>query len=71
MEKTSEEVVDLFEILTENSQQFSSRGKKGLKGKGVYEVSTNGGVQTQMETMERKLNMIVKAMTNNSIAPFQ
>jgi hypothetical protein len=46
MEKNSEEAADLFETLTENFQQFSSKGKQGLKGKGVYEVSSNGGVQT-------------------------
>jgi hypothetical protein len=60
MEKSSEEAIELFETLSENSQQFSSRGKQGLKGKGVYEVSLNGGVQTQMATMERKLDMLVK-----------
>jgi hypothetical protein len=64
MEKNSEEAMELFETLSENSQQFSSRGREGLKGKGVYEVNIHGGVQTQMATMERKLDMLVKAMTS-------
>jgi hypothetical protein len=44
MEKSSEEAIELFETLSENSQQFSSRGRQGLKGKGVYEVNINNGV---------------------------
>jgi hypothetical protein len=34
-------------------------------------VNTNGGVQTQMATMERKLDMIVKAMTTHHMSPIQ
>jgi hypothetical protein len=34
-------------------------------------VNTNGGVQTQMATMERKLDMIVKSMTTHNISPIQ
>jgi hypothetical protein len=34
-------------------------------------VSINGGVQTQMATMERKLDMLVKAMTYHNIFPVQ
>jgi hypothetical protein len=60
MEKSSEEAIELFETLSENSQQFSSRGRQGLKG-----------VQSQMATMERKLDMIVKAMTSHNISPIQ
>jgi hypothetical protein len=41
MEKNSEEAIELFETLSENSQQFLSRGRHGLKGKGVYEVNIN------------------------------
>jgi hypothetical protein len=44
MEKSSEEAIELFETLSENSQQFSSRGRQGLKEKGVYEVNINNGV---------------------------
>jgi hypothetical protein len=33
MEKNSEEAKELFETLSENSQQFSSRGRQGLKRK--------------------------------------
>jgi hypothetical protein len=68
MEKNSEEAIELFEMLSENSQKFSSRRKQGLKGKGVYKVSINGGVQTQMATMERKLEMLV---TSYNISPVQ
>jgi hypothetical protein len=46
MEKSSEEAIALFETLSENSQQFSSRGRQGLKGNGVYKVNINGEVQT-------------------------
>jgi hypothetical protein len=45
MEKSSEEAIELFETLSENSQQFSLRGRQGLKGNGVYEVNINNGVQ--------------------------
>jgi hypothetical protein len=48
MEKNSEEAIELFETLSENFQQFSSQERQGLKGKGVYEVNVNNGVQTQM-----------------------
>jgi len=71
MEKNSEEAIELFETLSENSQQFSSRGRQGVKGKGVYEVNLNGEVQNQMATMERKLDMLVKAMTTHNILPIQ
>jgi hypothetical protein len=71
MEKNSKETIELFETLSENSQQFLSRGRKGVKGKGVYEVNINGGVQNQMATMERKLDMLVKAMTTHGILPIQ
>ncbi len=71
MEKNSEEAIELFETLSENSQQFSSRGRQGLKRKGVYEVNGNNGVQTQMATLERKLDMLVKVMTTHNISPIQ
>jgi len=71
MEKNSEEAIELFETLSENSQQFSSRGSQGLKRKGVYEVNGNNGVQTQMATLQRKLDMLVKVMTTHNISPIQ
>jgi hypothetical protein len=71
MEKNSEEVKDLFETLSENSQQFSSQGRQGLKRKGVYEVNGNNKIQTQMATLERKLDMLVKVMTTHNISPIQ
>jgi ABC-type tungstate transport system permease subunit len=39
MGKNSEEAIELFETLSENSQQFSSRGRQGLEGNDVYEVN--------------------------------
>jgi hypothetical protein len=71
MEKNSEKAIELFETLSENSQQFLSRGRKALKRKGVYEVNGNNGVQTQMATLERKLDMLVKVMTTHNISPIQ
>jgi hypothetical protein len=71
MEKNIEEAIELFETLSENSQQFSSQGRQGLKGKGVYEVNINDKVQNQMATMERKLDMLIKAMTTHNISPIQ
>jgi hypothetical protein len=62
MEKNSEEAIQRFETLSENSQQFSSRGRQGLKGNGIYEVNIKGGVQTQIATMKKNLDMLVKAM---------
>ncbi|CAL9007230.1 unnamed protein product [Prunus brigantina] len=60
MEKSSDEAIVLFETLSENSQQFSSRGRQGVKGKGVYEVSTNDG-----------LDILVKAMSAQNISQVQ
>jgi hypothetical protein len=71
MEKNREEAIELFDTLSKNSQQFSSRGRQGLKGNGVYEVNINGGVQNQMATMERKFDMLIKAMTTHSILSIQ
>jgi hypothetical protein len=71
MEKSSEKAIELFETLSENSQQFSSRGRHGPKGKGMYEININNGVQNQMATMKRKLDMLVKAMTSQNISPIQ
>jgi hypothetical protein len=71
MEKSSEEVMELFETLSEHSQQFSSRGRQGVKSKGMHEVNMNGGVQNHMAAMEKKLNMLVKAMTTQNISPIK
>jgi hypothetical protein len=69
MEKSSEEAIKLFETLSENSQQFPSNRRQGLKGKGIHEESTNGGIQAQMAAMEKKLDMLMKAMINHNNAP--
>ena len=69
MEKSSKEAIELFETLSENSQQYPSKGRQGLKGKGIHEESTSGGIQAQMATMEKKLDMLMKAMINHNSAP--
>jgi hypothetical protein len=71
MEKSSEEAMELFETLSEHSQQFSSRGKQGVKSKGLYEVNSNGGSSSHMVAVDRKLDMIVKAMALQNISPSQ
>jgi hypothetical protein len=68
MEKSSKEALELFETLSENSQQFPSKGRQGLKEKGIQEESTNGGIQAQMVAIENKLDMIMKAMINHNYA---
>jgi hypothetical protein len=65
MKKSSEEAIELFETLRENSQQFPSKGRQGLKEKGIHEESTNDGIQAQMATIEKKLDMLMKAMINH------
>jgi hypothetical protein len=71
MEKSSEEAMELFETLSEHSQQFSSRGRQGVKSKGMYEVNMNGGSPNHMVAVDRKLDMIVKAMALQNISPSQ
>jgi hypothetical protein len=51
MEKSGEEAIELFETLNEHSQQFSSKGRQGVKSKGMYEVNTNSGVQNKLAVM--------------------
>lgn len=51
--------------------QQSNFSRQGLKEKGIYEVNDNNGVQNQMATMERKLDMLIKAMTTHNISPIQ
>ena len=45
MEKSSEEAMELFEQLSDHSQQFHSRERQGVKSKGMYEVNMNSRVQ--------------------------
>jgi hypothetical protein len=71
MEKSSEEAMDLFETLSEHSQQFSSSGRQEVKSRGLYEVNLNGGSPNHMVVVDRKLDMIVKAMTLQNILPSQ
>ena len=62
MENSSEEAMKVFEQLSDHSQQFHSRERQGVKSKGMYEVNMNGGSPNQMAIVDRKLDMIVKAM---------
>jgi hypothetical protein len=68
MDKTGQQAYDLIESQSENSKQFSSRGKRGVGSKGVYELGIGGDVQSQMAAFDRKLDMIVKAMSNQSLS---
>ena len=69
MEKSSEEAIELFETLNEHSQQFSSRGRQGVKSKDIYEVNTNSEVQNQLAVLQKTLNMLVNAMTTQKFSP--
>jgi hypothetical protein len=69
MEKSSEEAIELFETLSEYSQQFPSKGRQGFKEKGMHEESTNGGIHVQMAAIEKKVDMLMKAMINHISAP--
>ena len=77
MEKSGEEAMELFEQLSDHSQQFSSKRRQGIKSKGMYKVNPNGGSPSHMATVDRKLDMIVKAMAlrniscNQQAAPLQ
>jgi hypothetical protein len=71
MEKSSKEAMELFETLSEHSQQFSSRGRQGVKSKGLYEVNLNCRSPSHMVAVDRKLDMIVKAMALQNISPSQ
>jgi hypothetical protein len=51
--------------------QQSNFSRQRLKEKGVYEVNGNNRVQTQMATLERKLDMLVKVMTTHNISHIQ
>jgi hypothetical protein len=71
MEKSNEEAMELFKTLCEHSQQFSSRGRQGVKSKGMYEVNTNSKVKNQMDVLQKTLNMLVNTMTTQNISPVQ
>jgi hypothetical protein len=71
MEKSSEKATELFETLSDHSQQFSSIWRQGVKSKGMYEVKPNGESPNHMATVDRKLDMIVKAMALQNISPSQ
>ncbi|KAM1088002.1 hypothetical protein ACFX2B_013337 [Malus domestica] len=56
----------MFKELSENSQQFSTRGRSTTRRQGVYEVNTNDGVHVEMAAMNTKIDMLVKAMSSLS-----
>ncbi|KAM1426057.1 hypothetical protein ACFXTO_018802 [Malus domestica] len=56
----------MFEELSENSQQFSTRGRSTTRRQGVYEINTNDGMQVEMAAMNTKIDMLVKAMSSLS-----
>ena len=63
--------MELFEQSSDHSQQFHSRERQGVKSKGMYEVNMIGGSSNQMATVDKKLDMIVKAMALQNISPSQ
>ena len=71
MNKTSDEAFQLFETLSENSQQFSSKGRQGARSKGVFEVNTQSAPTLHMAAIEKKLDMLMKAMTNQTTLPIR
>jgi hypothetical protein len=71
MEKSSEKATELFETLSDHSQQFLSIWRQGVKSKDMYEVKPNGESPNHMATVDRKLDMIVKAMALQNISPSQ
>ncbi|KAM1042199.1 hypothetical protein ACFX2C_031296 [Malus domestica] len=56
----------MFEELSENSQQFSTRGRSTTRRQGVYEINTNDGVHAEMAAMNTKIDMLVKTMSSLS-----
>ena len=44
---------------------------QGVNSKGMYEVNMNRGSPNQVATMDRKLDMIVKAVALQNISPSQ
>ncbi|KAM1727828.1 hypothetical protein ACFX12_018410 [Malus domestica] len=61
----------MFEELSENSQQFLTRGRSTTRRQGVYEIKTNDGVQVEMAAMNTKIDMLVKAMSSLSSSKLQ
>ena len=63
MNKTGQEAYTLIDDLADNNRQFSSKEKRGSKSRGVYDVDA----RNQMATLERKLDVLVKAFNGSSI----
>ncbi|KAK9941570.1 hypothetical protein M0R45_007272 [Rubus argutus] len=63
MNKTSDQAFDIFEILSENSQQFSTKGFQEVKFKDAYEMRASGGDSTRIAAIEEKLDAMMKNMS--------
>lgn len=48
----------MFEELSENSQQYSARGKSTMGRQGVHEINTNDGVQAEMTAMNTTISYL-------------
>ncbi|XP_038685730.1 uncharacterized protein LOC119985512 [Tripterygium wilfordii] len=62
MNKTSNEAFQIFETLSENSQQFSIGGRQGSRSRSVYEVNVRNGSSSQITAIENKLDMLMKTI---------
>ncbi|XP_038697981.1 uncharacterized protein LOC119995539 [Tripterygium wilfordii] len=62
MNKTSNEAFQIFETLSENSQQFSTGGRQGSRSRSVYEVNVRDGSSSQITAIENKLDMLMKTI---------
>jgi hypothetical protein len=63
--------IELFETLTDHSQHVSSKGRQGVKCKDMYEVKPYNESPNHMAIVDRKLDVIVKAVGLQSISPSQ
>ena len=69
MNKTSDQAFDIFETLSENSQQFSTRGFQEVKLGDTYGVHTSGGSSSRITAIEEKLDAILKTMSPKRSGP--
>ena len=63
MNKTSDQAFDIFETLSENSQQFSTKGFQETRPKDAYEVKAVGGEADRISAIEKKLDAWMQVMT--------
>ena len=62
-EQDQRSTFDIFETLSENSQQFSTKGFKEVKLKDAYEMRASGGDSTRIAAIEEKLDAMMKNMS--------